>query len=78
MVELHKDPPASANDTANDAANDIEWGASMLEVAAASDSASRLPPAALVGQWVTVEGRGLGRVVAFNKEWLPGTDSLRT
>ena len=51
--------------------------AAVLELSMAADNASNLPPQELVGCWVTVEGKGLGRVLAFNKEWMPGTDSKR-
>ena len=49
----------------------------MNDLAAASAKASRLPPQSLVDQWITVEGKGLGRVLSFNKNWAPGTDSFR-
>jgi len=39
----------------------------MLELSRAADHACLLPPQALVGQWITVEGKGLGKVLAFHK-----------
>lgn len=54
-----------------------EVNSNVFELSAAADKASRLPPQAIVGQWVTVEGKGLGKVLAFHKEWTPGTNSKR-
>jgi len=53
-----------------------EAEAEIMSLSAAADHASLVAPLALVGHWVTVEGRGLGRVIAFHKQWRPGTDSL--
>ena len=50
---------------------------SILNVAASAERASRLPPASLVGQWITVEGKGLGKVLAFNNDWVIDTNSQR-
>jgi len=55
-----------------------EVNSAVLELSSAADKASRLPPTALVNQWITVEGKGVGKVLAFHKEWLPGTNSLHT
>jgi hypothetical protein len=54
-----------------------EVNSNVFELSAAADKASRLPPTAIVGQWITVEGKGLGKVLSFHKEWTPGTDSKR-
>ena len=51
--------------------------------AAAAERASRLNPASLVGQWVRVQGLGVGRVAAFHRvanqlQRLRGADSYHT
>lgn len=54
-----------------------EVNSNVFELSTAANKASKLPPVAVVGQWITVEGKGLGKVLSFHKEWTPGTDSKR-
>lgn len=54
-----------------------EVNSNVFELSTAANEASRLPPPAVVGQWITVEGKGLGKVLGFHKEWAPGSNSKR-